>query len=100
MKREVQQLEDKFENIENFLSIEQFYKLTYKFCGNDDLARFVNIQVGQANKKPKGRRYSYEFKLECLSLYFTGPELYRQVLVKKYCLPTPRTLLKLIKKSR
>ncbi|KAG5890693.1 hypothetical protein JTB14_011659 [Gonioctena quinquepunctata] len=75
-------MENRFENIEKFLSIEQFYKLTYKFCGNDDLARFVNIQVGQANKKPK------------------GPKLYRQVLLKKYCLPTPRTLLKLIKEVK
>lgn len=89
-------LEHRFENIESEISLEQFYGLTYKFCGNDEVARLVNCQISQSKKKPKGRRYSLEFKLECLALYFTGPRTYRQVLVKKYCLPSPTTLLRIL----
>lgn len=43
-------MENGLANIENYLTLEQFYKLTFNFCENNDLTRFINIQVGQAKK--------------------------------------------------
>jgi hypothetical protein len=47
-------------------------------------------------KKGKGRRYSLEFKNECLAMYFTGPKLYKKKLRVQFCLPSPTTLMKLV----
>lgn len=70
--------------------------LTFKFC-NPDTAKCINMQVSQGQKHPKGRRYSKEFKFECLSIYFAGPGVYKKYLMSKYSLPSPNTLLKEIR---
>jgi len=70
--------------------------LTFKFC-NPDTAKCVNMQVSQGQKHPKGRRYSKEFKIECLAIYFAGPKVYKKYLMSKYSLPSPNTLLKEIR---
>lgn len=62
---------DVLENI----TVEQYQMLTHKFCSSVEVANFINIQVTQGQKLPKGRRYSKEFKNECLAIYFTGPKL-------------------------
>ena len=70
--------------------------LTFKFC-NPDTAKCVNMQVSQGHKHPKGRRYTKEFKIECLSIYFAGPQVYKKYLMSKYILPSPYTLPKEIR---
>lgn len=60
----------------------------------EDTARFVNTQIQLCKRKPKGRRYTKEFKQYCLNLYFTGPKLYRY-LAKRFCLPSVSALLRL-----
>lgn len=50
----------------------------------------------QIRRKPKGRRYSNDFKTYCLSLYFIGPKLYKKELVRKLGLPSVRTLARFI----
>jgi hypothetical protein len=42
-------------------------QLTLKFCPSQELATFINTQISQIEKHPKGRRYSLEFKNECLN---------------------------------
>jgi hypothetical protein len=80
----------------NNISLEQYMSLTYKFCPTQELANFINTQISQVQKKAKGRRYSLEFKNECLAMYFTGPKLYKKKLRVQFCLPSPTTLMKLV----
>jgi hypothetical protein len=72
----------------NNISLEQYMSLTYKFCPTQELANFINTQISQVQKKAKGRRYSLEFKNECLAMYFTGPKLYKKKLRVQFCLPS------------
>jgi hypothetical protein len=81
----------------NNISLQEYMQLTLKFCPSQELDTFINTQISQIQKHPKGRRYSLEFKNECLAMYFTGPKLYRKKLMLQFCLPTPTTLLKLVK---
>lgn len=55
------------------------------------------MQVTQGKKHPKGRRYTKEFKIECLSIYFAGPRVCKKYLMNKYALPSPNTLIKEIR---
>ncbi|CAG9856943.1 unnamed protein product [Phyllotreta striolata] len=86
LKREIDSLKNKNLELEKKreagedITFEQYCQLTHKFCGNDDMAEFINFEVSQAKKKPFGRRYSVHFKMECLPLYFAGPKLYKQML--------------------
>ena len=43
-------------------------------------------------KKPRGRRFTEEFKVKCLTMYFMSPKLYKNYLVKTFCFPGPPTL--------
>lgn len=81
----------------NNISLQQYMQLTHKFCPSQELATFINTQISQVQKHPKGRRYSLGFKNECLAMYFAGPKLYRKKLMRQFCLPSPKTLLKLVK---
>jgi hypothetical protein len=72
----------------NNISLEQYMSLTYKFCPTQELANFINTQISQVQKKAKGRRYSLEFKNECLAMYFRGPKLYKKKLRVQFCLPS------------
>lgn len=92
-----QELDETSNNAIDKISIEQYMSLTYKFCPSRELADFINTQICEIHKHPKGRRYSLEFKSECLAMYFSGPKLYKKNLMHKFCLPTPPTLLKLVK---
>ncbi|KAL1489642.1 hypothetical protein ABEB36_013586 [Hypothenemus hampei] len=60
------------------------------------MAKFINTQLDLVGKKAQGRRYSSQFKYECLSLYFAGPKLYKTKLREQFCLPTPTTLMKMV----
>lgn len=78
------------------ITLQQYMSLTYKFCPSEKIAALVNAQISQCQKDPRGRRYSLELKNQCLEMFFTGPKLYR-MLMGSLCLPSPTTLLKLIK---
>lgn len=102
LKKQNQKLKQQFKKIESNIkdiSLKEYMSLTNKFCPKD-LANFINVQVSQIQKHPKGRRYSLEYKNECLAMYFTGPKLYKKKLMTKYCLPTPTTLLKQVNKLK
>lgn len=91
-----QELQTKIEAIPNEITLEQYKEATYKLCPSMDLANFINIQVSQINKSAQGRRFTVEFKYKCLSMYFSGPKLYKTLLTKLFCLPGSETLRKLI----
>lgn len=78
-------------------TLEDYKKLTCKFCSYKPIADFINVQVSQGIKKPKGRRYSNDFKNFALDLYFSGARLYKKKLVKQFCLPSVSTLKKFIR---
>lgn len=65
---------------------------TFKFCNSVDTAKCINMQISPGYKHSKGRRYSKEFKIECLSIHFSGPRVHKY-LMKKYSLPSPNTLM-------
>ncbi|KAK9709679.1 Transposase protein [Popillia japonica] len=80
----------------NNITMEEFAKLTYKFCESKEFADFIIVQLKLMQNKPKGRRYSFEFKRDCLALYFTSPKLYKQKLMQKFSLPNPSTLFRFV----
>jgi hypothetical protein len=94
LRKEVEQLRHA-NNVDN-ITLEQYKLLTHKFCPSMQLANFINMQVSQAAKLSKGRRYSTDFKNYCLRMYFMGPKLYKTILVNTFCLPGRRVLLKFI----
>lgn len=73
----------------------QFKQLAEKFV-SPAVATFIEVQLTESKKQARGRRYSEDLKKLCLAIYFSGPKSYRQHLMKIFCLPTPRTLLKQI----
>lgn len=89
-------LEKRLENPLDEISVQQYQQLSYKFCPSKDLADFINTQIAQVTKSPRERRYSDDFKYKYLSMYVGGPNLYKSLLTKLFCLPGPRTLRKLI----
>lgn len=89
-------LQRRLENVSGEITLEHYKSLTYQFCPSTELANFINVQISQVQKSPRGRRYSNEFKHTCLSIYFSGPKMYKNVLVKLFCLPGPQTLQKLL----
>ncbi|KAJ8942018.1 hypothetical protein NQ317_014879 [Molorchus minor] len=97
LQERIEQLEHNFNNPEEYISLEQYKALTFKFCKSVATAKFINIQVTQGQKHPKGRRYSKRFKHDCLSIYFAGPKVYKQYFLKNFILPTPHTLLREIR---
>lgn len=97
LRERVQVLENQVNNKLDDISLDQYMSLTFKFCSSVDTAKCINMQVAQGSKKAKGRRYSKDFKIECLSIYFSGPRVYKKYLMNKYCLPSPNTLLKEIR---
>lgn len=77
------------------LSKEEFKEVCYKICP-PDLAKFIDAQINQLNRQPQGRRYSNDFKMECLQLYFASPKLYKRKLRVKFILPSPTTLFRYV----
>lgn len=71
---------------------EQFFQGCDKFL-SPNLSKIVKAQT---NLKPssKSNRYSKEFKLFCLNLYYANPNAYN-FLSKTLCSPSKRTLMKL-----
>jgi hypothetical protein len=55
---------------------------------NTGTGKFYKYPDIAGAKKAKGRRYSLEFKNECLAMYFTGPKLYKKKLRVQFCLPS------------
>lgn len=84
-------------NISDAISLQKYIALTYKFCPSQNLAKFINSQISLSQKESKGRRYSHEFKIHCLAMYFTGPKVYKKKLMAQFCLPSPVTLYRLTK---
>lgn len=93
LKREIKELKEKSKTI----TVQDFQNFTYQFCSSKESANFICNEITQSGKKAKGRRYSDEFKNECLKMYFTGPKLYKQYLMKQFSLPGPETLLRQIR---
>lgn len=80
-------------NLLDNISLDDFKMLVHKFSPTQTIAEFINTQVTEGQKKPRGRRFTKEFKNECLKMYFTGPKLYKNYLVRTFCLPSARVLL-------
>lgn len=97
LRERIEVLESQLDNALDNVTLEQYMSLTFKFCNSVDTAKCINMQVAQGKKHPKGRRYTKEFKIECLSIYFAGPRVYKTYLMNKYGLPSPNTLLKEIR---
>lgn len=98
LKNKVAELEIQLNEVKNEklseVTLEDYKLLTRKFCASEETVNFINVQITQSQKKSKGRRFSDDFKNECLAMYFTGPKLYKTKLAKKFCLPSYRTLLR------
>lgn len=88
--------EESEEQVLENITFDQYKKLTLKFCPSVELANCIIAVLSQLNKNPKGRRYSEDFKNVCLSLYFVGPKLYKNILVNKCGFPCVRTLQRFI----
>lgn len=99
LKRKIEVLEAEARN-KNAVTLDAYQSATKKMCPMPEVASFINTQVSQIHKKPRGRRYSKDFKISCLEMYFTSSKLYKKKLMKKYCLPSPQTLLSLVKEIR
>ncbi|OXU22215.1 hypothetical protein TSAR_000735 [Trichomalopsis sarcophagae] len=88
-KNEILELKDKVQ--QNFVSmmdnitLEQYELLTEKFFPKET-SDFIKIQAQLFKKKNNNRKYSLEFKKQCLSLFLTGPRTYKN-LQKIFCLP-------------
>lgn len=76
------------------LTLEHFHLLCDKFLKNE-ISAFIQIQSILTNISPVGHRYSSECKQFALMIHFLGPQVYR-FLQKSWCLPTVRTLQKVI----
>lgn len=92
----VKTLEDRSDKSEllNSIGFEDLKLLIRKFSPCQTVADFIEVQLAEGQKKPRGRRFTEKFKNECLKMYFTGPKLYKNYLVKTFCLPSARVLLK------
>lgn len=91
-------LEKKCQEVTNqTVTLEQYKTFTYSLCPSKELAEFIIVQISESMKSAKGRRYSDEFKLKCLSLYFAGPKVYKTILTKLFYLPGPQALTKLVR---
>lgn len=55
----------------------------------------MKAQGNNLDKKRNGNRYTKEFKMFCLNLYFKGPKAYR-ILSNTFILPSKRTLERMI----
>lgn len=93
-KNEILELKDKIQ--QNFVSmmdnitLEQYELLTDKFFPKET-SDFIKIQAQLFKKKNNSRKYTLEFKKQCLSLFLTGPRTYKN-LQKIFCLPAVRDL--------
>lgn len=97
LKMEVNHIKGKYENVIQNITMEQYFELTHQFThGSTELSNFINFQVSQCHKKKKGRRYTNDFKRESLKMYYAGPKLYKKILMKKFCMPSPNTLFRYI----
>lgn len=61
-----------------------------------DAAAFIRCQLREAPKKQKGRRFTVEEKIFCLTLYKQGPKAYRYY-SKIFALPCSKTISNLLK---
>ncbi|XP_018364080.1 PREDICTED: uncharacterized protein LOC108761832 [Trachymyrmex cornetzi] len=80
-------------NIED-ITYDDFQKLLYKFYPKP-IADFMKTQGNNLDKKRNGNRYTKEFKIFCLNLYFKGSKAYR-ILSNTFILPSKRTLERII----
>lgn len=71
-------------------SLEDVKQSLFQFLP-EQTAKFVIMQVMQFQRKPKGRRYTDDFKEFSFSLYFMSPKAYN-FLSQIFILPSPRTL--------
>ncbi|KAJ8914360.1 hypothetical protein NQ315_011348, partial [Exocentrus adspersus] len=64
LKRKIEVLEAEARN-KNY-TFDDYQSVTKKMCISPEIATFINTQVSQIHKKPRGRRYSKDFKIACL----------------------------------
>lgn len=58
-----------------------------------ETANFLKAQAHLFQQMNKGRRYTPAFKQQCLSLFFSSPKGYRNLLASKlFCMPSLTTL--------
>lgn len=70
--------------------VENIRQLSGKlFSGN--FLKLLSAQIDALTKNKRGRRYDSDFKQFALSLFFTGPRNYRE-LIKHFALPSVRSL--------
>ncbi|XP_045448183.1 uncharacterized protein LOC123656558 [Melitaea cinxia] len=74
-----------------------FYKFTKDMTRPAKL--FTQMQVYQTSKKPKGRRYTTDEKILCLSMYKKSPKCYN-VLSKFFTLPSAKAMKRLLAKIK
>ncbi|KAJ8914131.1 hypothetical protein NQ315_016209 [Exocentrus adspersus] len=60
--------------------------------------RFFASQLRNAKRKPQGKIYSIEDKIDALLLWKSSPTMYRNLNRLGFCLPTATTLRKLLRK--
>ena len=72
------------------VTLEQYELLTEKFFPKET-SDFIKIQAQLFKKKTSDRKYTLDFKKQCLSLFLSGPRTYKN-LQKIFCLPGIRDL--------
>ncbi|KAJ8678480.1 hypothetical protein QAD02_014267 [Eretmocerus hayati] len=72
------------------ITLEQFELLTEKFFPKE-ASNFIKVQAQLFKKKNSDRKYSAEFKKQCLELFLASPKTYKN-LQKIFCLPAIRDL--------
>ncbi|KAI4470153.1 sodium-coupled monocarboxylate transporter [Holotrichia oblita] len=88
--RELQNQAKLFVSEKKTMSIEDF-KEACKHYLPESLSKTVNMVAELKARKPAGNRYTLEFKQHALSLYYSSPRTYKQ-LVQKYHFPSLDTL--------
>lgn len=82
----------------NLSTFEEWYSLCDKFLP-PETAAFTKTQAKLYQQSSRGKKYSMDFKMLCLKLYFAGPKSYN-TWSSVFCLPTSRTLERMIEGLR
>ncbi|CAH2088467.1 unnamed protein product [Euphydryas editha] len=90
-------LKAKLNNAEKLSKNPLFYKFTKDMTRPARL--FTQMQVFQTSKKPKGRRYTTDEKILCLSMYKKSPKCYG-VLYKFFTLSSAKAMKRLLAKIK
>lgn len=92
----VKSLEDKSlvekSELLNSLDLDDFKSLIRRFSPSQTVADFIEAQIADGQKKPRGRSFKEKSKSECLKMCFNSPKLCKNYLVKIFSLPNARVL--------